>query len=200
MSGRPATVVPLTPPASLAERDDDALMELAAADHPAAFEVLAHRHAARLARYCAKFLGDVRAGEDVAQDVLVEVWRARHRYQGRGRFQVFLLTLARNRCRNAIRDEGRRWTAADGAAATPALRPDDPGQLEELLRLERERKVRAALGLLPEKLREAVLLRFDQGLAYADIARLVHRPEVTVRSRVFHGLKRLRQALGEKAP
>ena len=48
---------------------------------------------------------------------------------------------------------------------------------------------------LPTQLREAVLLRYDHALDYAEIARVVGRPEATVRSRVFHALKRLRRTL-----
>jgi RNA polymerase sigma-70 factor, ECF subfamily len=187
--------------APLEERDDEALMLLTARDHRRAFEVLAGRHLRPLTSYCAKFLGSPRAGEEIAQDALVEVWGARDRYRA-GRFQVFLFTVARNRCLNRLRDERRRSPWAGGAphedaegAEVPSDRPD---QLDAMLERERERRARSALLELAPKLREAVLLRFDQGLDYAQIARIVGRPEVTVRSRVFHALRRLRAALGEE--
>jgi RNA polymerase sigma-70 factor (ECF subfamily) len=78
--------------------------------------------------------------------------------------------------------------------------PDSGEQLDRLIELERDRRVREAIFGLPVKLREAVLLRFDQGLGYAEIARILQRPEVTVRSRVFHALRRLRGVLGEDKP
>jgi RNA polymerase sigma-70 factor (ECF subfamily) len=184
--------------AALEACDDDALMALAAADHRSAFEVLAGRHLAVLAAFCAKFLGSPRAGEEVAQDVLVEAWTRRRGYRPAGRFRVLLLAMARTRCLNRLRDDRRRHARAPALAEAPveseaaAARAD---QLEDLLERERERQVRAALLELPTSLREAVLLRFDHGLDYAEIARVVGRPEGTVRSRVFHALKRLRGAL-----
>ena len=87
-------------------------MTLAAADRRDAFEVLVGRYLSRLTRYCAKFLGSPSAGEEIAQEILVDTWWQRARYRAAGRFPVFLFTLARNRCLNRVRDERRRprWT------------------------------------------------------------------------------------------
>jgi RNA polymerase sigma-70 factor (ECF subfamily) len=197
---RPAPVVPIRPPAALGERDDDALMELTAAGHPAAFEVLASRYLGQLGRYAGRFLGDDQAGQEVAQEVLLEAWAQRDRYRGGGRFKVYLLTIARNRCRNRARDLGRRRAAPVQAAVLDEVPALGGEQLDQLLEAERALKVRQATAALPEKLREAVLLRFDQGLSYGEMAQLLGRLEVTVRSRVFLGLRRLRATLGEEAP
>ncbi len=199
---RPGVVLHLHAPrppagdAPLEARDDDALMALAAAGERRAFEVLAARHLGPLAGFCAKFLGDRHAGEEVAQDVLVEAWSRRHAYRPEGRFRVFLLTMARSRGLNRARDDRRRLARVpeplDDAREAAAA---EGGLLDDLLARERGRQVRQALLDLPEQLREAVLLRFDHGLDYAEIARVVGRPESTVRSRVFHALKRLRRGL-----
>lgn len=189
---------PLPAPAPLGERGDEELMDLAAGGHRGAFEALVRRHLPRVTRFCAKFLGSSRAGEDVAQEVLVEIWVRRHDYRDRGRFGVFLFTVARSRCLNALRADGRRLRWLLPASASAPLHQDLPGiassdQLDSILEEERRRQVREGLLRLPSRLREAVLLRFDQGLEYAEISRIVGRPETTVRSRVFHALKRLRK-------
>jgi RNA polymerase sigma-70 factor, ECF subfamily len=180
-------------PAPLVERDDEALMALAAAEYRPAFEVLVHRYLPRLTSFCSKFVGSPRTGEELAQETLIETWARRHRYASSGKFKTFLFTLARNRCLNHVRDEGRhrRWNAGAGLKGRDA-EPAEPDQLDALLDQERRRRVREALLALPAKLREAVLLRFDQGLDYAEVARVVGRPQATVRSRVFLALKRLR--------
>lgn len=179
-------------------------MVLAASDHRRAFELLAARHLGPLSRYCAKFIGNRRAGEEVAQDVLVEAWSRRRLYRPQGRLRVFLLIIARTRCLNRLRSDRRRTAHAPASADeadTDSVATGQAGQLDELLERERERQVRAALLDLPPKLREAVLLRFDHGLDYAEIARIAGRSEATVRSRVFHALRKLRAALeGEREP
>lgn len=200
---RPLAAVPDPPEIRLKERDDEALMTLVGAGRREAFAVLAGRYLSRLAGYCAKCTGSPRVGEELGQDVLLEVWTRRQAYRSSGRFRTWLFTLARNRCLNHLRSERRRslWLRssasldpeAPGPAATLA-----PGQVDQLLAAERARHVRTALLGLSPKLREAVLLRFDQGLDYAEIARIVSAPEVTVRSRVFLGLKGLRAVLGDR--
>jgi RNA polymerase sigma-70 factor (ECF subfamily) len=193
-----ANVVPLHAPIPLTGRDDDALMALAAVDHRPAFEVLARRYFARIAGYAAKYLGDSRAGEDVAQEVLLEVWQHRTRYRGSGRLALFLLTIARNRCRNRARDDCRR--AAAGRALDAVTADGGEDQLDRLIEAELEHRLREAMLRVPERHREALLLRYDQGLPYADMARALGVPKVTLRSRVFNALRRLRDHLEEDSP
>jgi RNA polymerase sigma-70 factor (ECF subfamily) len=173
-------------------------MALAATDHRGAFQALADRHVGVLLAFCTKFLGSARAGDEVAQDVIVEAWSWRRRYRPEGRFRVFLLSMARTRCLNRLRDDRRRLARvrplADGQEEA-ATEPGRAGQLDDLLERERGRQVRAALLELPPKLREAVLLRFDHGLDYAEIAAIVGCSEGTLRNRVFHALRRLRSGL-----
>jgi RNA polymerase sigma-70 factor (ECF subfamily) len=184
--------------APLEERDDDALLALSAAGSAAAFRVLVARHLPAVTRYCAKFLGDAAAGEDVAQECLVELWERRARYRPEGRFVAYLLTLARSRCLNHARGDRRRAArvrAVEGEAGDPAAaaRPD---QLDALLEGERWRRVREGLSALPAHQREALLLRFDQGLRYPEIARVLGKAEEAVRSRVHKGLLQLRARVG----
>ncbi len=170
-------------------------MLLAAGGSRRAFEVLAERHFDRVARYCSKYLNHSKAGEELAQDLWAELWIQRRQYRARGRFISYVLTLARNRLRNAARNRARhersmREVDEKGSEAEP---------LDHLLERERARQMRAAVGSLPDKIREAVLLRFDQDLDYAEISRVCGVPEVTARSRVFHGIKRLRAELAQEA-
>jgi RNA polymerase sigma-70 factor (ECF subfamily) len=181
----------------LAGRDDEALMELAAADYREAFAALVDRHLRGLHSYAIKFLGNALSAEEVAQDVLLRVWADRRSYRAQGRFTVYLFTLCRNRCFNRLRDERRR----PGPPREPP-RPVDPGaapeQLDRILDDERRRRVEEAVLRLPPKLREAILLRFDLGLDYAVIARILGCPVATARSRVFLAVRRLRAETAEE--
>jgi RNA polymerase sigma-70 factor, ECF subfamily len=190
---------PLSP--ALEARDDEDLMTLTGSDRREAFAALASRYLPRVARYCAKCTGNPRVGEELAQEALLEVWTQRHAYRSKGQFRIWLFTLARNRCLNHMRSERRRdrWLPIGAGAGLPGPEANlAPDQIDRLLAAERARQVRVALGDLGPKLREAVLLRFDQGLDYAEISRIVDAPEGTVRSRVFLALKQLRGALGRE--
>lgn len=193
-------VIPLKPrpeparAAPLAERSDDELMLLARAESKAALATLAERHVGRLTSFCAKQLGEVAAAEDVVQETWIRVWAHRKEYRPQGKFLVLLYTTARNLCRNHARGARRRerWLPSLAAPADlDGVVDERPDHVEALIARELQGDVHRALGELPEPMREALLLRFGEGLAYEDVAAIVGASESTVRSRVFHGLKRL---------
>ncbi len=145
---------------SLQSRDDDALMLLASASRADAFALLVRRHGGRLANLCAKLLGDRVIGEEVAQESWLQLWAARTRYQPGGQLTVYLFTIARNRCRNQLRDRHRRhrWVSAEPA---PLEAPDLEGgdHLGAVIEQERLRRVNDAVARLPAALREVLLFR-----------------------------------------
>jgi RNA polymerase sigma-70 factor, ECF subfamily len=180
----------------LAERSSDDLMTLARGGVREAFATLVGRHAARLVEFAVKMTGDRRTGEDVAQESWLAVWAARERYRPAGQFEAFLFTIARNRCRNALRSRGRR---REVVSDEPAEQPVTATAVDAILEREQQRRIHDAALELPEKLREAVLLRFVAGLDYPSISAAIGRNESTVRSRVFHGLRLLRELVEEKS-
>lgn len=165
-------------------------MQLAAAGMLEAYAEVVRRHQTVVRKFCARMLGAERA-DDAAQDVFLEVWRTRDRYDSKGRLRPFLFTCARNRCLRALRDR-RPTTELDDNRLVA-----DADQLDALLRAERQRRIDSGLERLSPKLREAIALRFSAGLDYREIAATIRRPEETVRSRIFLALKRLREVLGD---
>ena len=197
----PSNVVPLrrpdVPGVPLADRDDDALMLLASSDRRDAFRVLVERHASRVVRYCMRMTGDRRVAEELAQETWLAVWAARASYQANGQFIVWLLVAVRNRCLNARRGDARRSRVlvAESGEAIDDKAADDPVQLDRLIEAEERRRVLAALDELPPPMREALTLRYADELAYEQIAEVTGANASTVRSRVFHGVKKLHELL-----
>jgi RNA polymerase sigma-70 factor (ECF subfamily) len=195
MSPSDATIIPLGPRRVLAElhlRSDDELMLLAASGLCEAFDELVTRYQSKMRAFCSRMLKSTVRGDDVAQEVFLEIWRTRQRYQAEGRFQAFLFTAARNRCLRAIRDQRPREPDDTVPLAAPA------DQLDTLLEAEHRRRVLHSINQLSPKLREAIWLRFSAGLGFETIAEVTHIPVETARSRVFLGLKRLRALLGDE--
>jgi RNA polymerase sigma-70 factor (ECF subfamily) len=182
------------PQGSLSERSDDELMTLAQAGLQSAFATLVERHAERIVNLCTRFVGDVQLGRELAQDTWVLVWQGREKYRADGGFVPWLVTVARNRCRNELRR--RKVTAHEREPLADDL-GHVAGQLDDLLTEERRRRVRAALSELSPQLREALLLRYGEDLRYDEINTVVGAGESTLRSRVHHGLKALKQKLLE---
>lgn len=187
----PVTLVLLRPsPGGVDERGDDELMQLACAGVDAAFASLVLRYQAQVRGYCARKCGGATLGDDVAQEVFTELWRSRGRYQPRGKFRSYLFRIAQTRALNAV-------TRRPIEEPLPMEVPTESGDLDDLLRAERIRQVEKKLALLPDKLREALLLRFAAGLGFDEMAQILARPQATIRSRVFHGVLRLRELLGK---
>jgi RNA polymerase sigma-70 factor (ECF subfamily) len=180
----------------LQDRSDDELMTLAQAGVRDAFAVLVERHAVRLAQACSRFVNNADAGAELAQETWVAVWTARSQYRADGKFLVWLLTAARNRCRNHLRRQGVGQNYVRGMAQGPE--PPSPDQIDRLLLEERRRRVREALAHLPERMREALLLRYAEDLHYDEMAEVLSVGESTLRSRVHHGLRLLRNLLEKK--
>ncbi|HEY0705457.1 MAG TPA: RNA polymerase sigma factor [Polyangia bacterium] len=171
-------------------------MQLAAADVMSAFTALVRRHEAAVRRYASKFCGSPATGDDVAQETFVELWGTRRRYRPVGKFRVFLFTIVRNRCRNQYR--GRQQQTELQTDLIEGLPAPTPNQLDEVLTAERQRQVDQEIAALSPKLREAVLLRFAEGLEYGEIASIVGCSEVTLRSRVFLGVSQIREGFKEE--
>jgi RNA polymerase sigma-70 factor (ECF subfamily) len=146
---------------ALAERGDDELMMLARAGTRDAFEVLVERHAQRLVNLCARFLNDAQLGRDAAQDTWVLVWQRRASYRAEGRFLQWLITVARNHCRN----EKRRDKAQPRAELVDRETPDSQVQIDRLLVEERRRRVQNALSELSPAMREALPSSLWRGVA-----------------------------------
>ena len=168
-------------------------MQLASAGVDEAFAQLVRRHAGQVRSYCTRRCGGAAAGDDVAQEVFLELWRMRERYQPRGKFRAYLFTIVQTRVLNAVQRRPREVELAHDLAL--------PGQelvgVDAVLQAERARRLHDKLGHLPSQMQEAVWLRFSAGLDYAEMAEVLNRSQSTVRSRVFHGLMRLRKLLGK---
>src|SRR5580658_3014716 len=181
-------------PGPLPERSDDELMTLAQAGMREAFAVLVERHAERLVQACSRLLNNAEAGGELAQETWATVWAQRSHYRAEGKFIVWLITSARNRCRNHLRRQGVVQHHV-GQWAVNSAEPPAPEHIDQLLVEERQRRVRDALGRLPDRMREAVLLRYAEELPYDEMAEILGAGESTLRSRVHHGLRLLRSLL-----
>lgn len=178
---------------------DEALMRLVRAGERRAFETLAHRHLRGVTSFCARMLGSRATAEELAQEVFLSLWTRRASYREEQRFAPYLYTLAVNRCRNHQRwwrrlvDRSSQWDldARDAPSTTP---------LESLLDAERQAALHRAVARLPPRLREAVVLRFEQGLDYQSLGEAVGCTEVNARTRVFRGLALLRESTEAFAP
>lgn len=143
-----------------------------------------------------RILRDPARSEEVAQEVMVEVWRSACRYdEHRGSPQAWTMTLAHRRAVDRVRSDQAGRDREARAAAVGDGSPYDEVEEEATGRLERER-VRRCLETLTELQRQAVRLAYYGGYTYREVAKLLSSPLGTVKTRMRDGLIRLRDCLG----
>jgi RNA polymerase sigma-70 factor (ECF subfamily) len=141
-------------------------------------------------------LRDPAQSEEVAQEVLVEVWRTAARFQpARGSGMTWVLTLAHRRAVDRVRSAQASADREQRAALLDRTPAYDEVTEQVEARLERE-QVRRCLRALTELQRQSVTLAYYRGLAYREVAELLSVPLGTVKTRMRDGLIRLRDCLG----
>ena len=160
-----------------------------------ALEALYERHKGRLLGYCDKMLSSHAAAEDVFQDVWIKVMQALPRYRPtRGSFRPWLYRIAANAAVDRIRRDRLRTGPELDA---DRLEHGAPSPESEGVGREIGRDLDAALAELPERQRNAVLLRHRLGMSYDEISTILNVPEGTAKTLVHRGAKTLREGLAK---
>jgi RNA polymerase sigma-70 factor (ECF subfamily) len=165
-----------------------------------AFETLYDRfkdYVYRVALYVTRNSSDA---EEASQETFLDVLRAlpRYRVEGPARFETWLYRVTVNRCRSRMRRKRPPSADWDGIEerleSLPTLHPDhDPEGA--VVRGERAAALWREVNQLPEAQRMVVFLRYQQGLSYAEIADALSISEGTVKSRLHHAHRKLRERL-----
>lgn len=164
----------------------------------AAYATLYDRYAPGLYRLAYSILLVEQDAEDVLQESMVYAFKNLHRYDPeRASFRTWLYTITVSRCRNARR---RKWlpTVALPRLLSIGIEPPAPDdQSPEVLAAWKEVRdsLAQALTTLSPRLREAVALRYGQGLTYREMADIIGIPQKTAESRVRLAHEQLRKAM-----
>nr|WP_254235470.1 ECF RNA polymerase sigma factor SigK [Allokutzneria sp. A3M-2-11 16] len=183
-------------PAGVATLTPEELVQQVARGDEAAFGQLYEVLAGPIYGVVLRVLRDQAQSEEVAQEVLVELWRTATRYApDKGSVLTWALTVAHRRAVDRVRSAQSSADREDRAGRLDAGRPFDEVSEQVTARLERE-QVRICLKALTDLQREAVLLAYYRGYTYREVAELLGSPLGTVKTRLRDGLIRLRDCLG----
>lgn len=177
--------------------DDRALLDRLRSGDQAAFDSIFRAHYAHLVAFGQGLLHDRTAAEDVAQEVMLELWRRREALVIQESLRAYLLRATRNRSLNQIRHAkvernaephlvGEESLAATGSSRLVA------GELRDALTM--------AIAELPPGCREVFQLSRGQGLRYSEIASTLGISVKTVESQMGKALRHLRTRLAGWLP
>jgi RNA polymerase sigma-70 factor (ECF subfamily) len=141
-----------------------------------------------------RVLRDPAQAEEVAQEVLLEVWRTASRFDpARGSAQAWVATMAHRRAVDRVRS-AEAAARRDDQAAPAETSHDEVAEVVEA-KLDRER-VRRCLGTLTDLQRESIVLAYYGGYTYREVSGLLGVALGTTKTRMRDGLIRLRDCLG----
>ncbi len=178
----------------VSQAPDAALLALYAAGEPAAARELTARLVPRALGYAARLLADRAEAEDVVQEAMLRLWRAAPGWRaGEAQVSTWLYRVVTNLATDRLRARGRRGPV--GTADAPEVADGAAGAEAGLIEADRMAALDAALAALPERQRQAVVLRHLEGLANPEIAVVMDIGIEAVESLTARGKRALAAAL-----
>lgn len=146
-------------------------------------------------RFAYHMLGERADAEDIIQETFLRAYLALGRYDERDQFRGWLFRILTNQCRNALTSRGRRsrrFIQDEGAIEGAAAPPEGPASEIQDVSLTK------ALAQLDPAQREALLLKYAEGLEYTEMSAMTGVGESALKMRVKRGSERLRGLLGQE--
>jgi RNA polymerase sigma factor (sigma-70 family) len=175
---------------TLAEVSDEALLVLYANGDPAAARALTLRLTPRVLGYATRLLSDRAEAEDVTQEAMLRLWRVAPAWrQGEAQVTTWLYRVVTNLCTDRLR--GRVRSRADALDDAPEVADGAAGAEAGLIEADRMAALQTALDALPDRQRQAVVLRHIEGLTNPEIAAVMDIGVEAVESLTARGKRSL---------
>lgn len=174
------------------EMAEASLLACVAAGDRQAFEKLYRQYFPRLARFLGRMARNPLLVEEVINDTMLVVWQKAASYNASCKVSTWVFAIAHRKALKAI-----KWEDApvDAEIAQLGSEDDAPEPLSE--RRELHQAVASALDRLPVPHRIAVVLAFYHDMDYAEIADVTGCPVNTVKTRMFHARRKLKELLAD---
>ncbi len=177
---------------------DDKLMRMYREGDADAFDALFDRYHAPVYNFARMMLDGAPGADDVLQETFLAVARAAGDYEPRGRFRAWIMRVARNQCLDCLRAATRRRLALVETGLGPAEPVSREARPPEWLAAdEHADALYRLIAALPERQREAVVLRAFEGMSYGEIASTLGVPINTVKTLIHRGRAALAAGLEE---
>jgi len=181
---------------------DEALIRQFLNGQRAAFNLLVWRWQKPILNFVYRYVGNRTDAEDICQRTFIKVYKNLHRLKDPGKFSTWLYQIAANLSRDWLRRKRRNNSISieEVGGETSILpegswkgsRSDPEGEMHQQ---QLRHYLEWAMGRIPEEQRLVVVLKIYQGLKFTEIAEVLGLPVNTVKSRLYYGLRALREVL-----
>lgn len=179
--------------------DEPALLQRARSGDHAAFAALVDGHQRYVYNLALRVVNNEQEAQDLAQETFVRAWLALPNFRGQSQFRTWLYRIVTNLCYNRL--PGLRRSLNDlGDDVLPDIPESDGAQTDparELESMELRAHLHRAIDALEGHYRLLIVLRYQQELAYEEIAGLLNLPLGTVKTGLFRAKEKLRNALAK---
>lgn len=189
-----APAEPVAAPRRITDEQEAALIERISGGDARAFESLYRAYHPRLMRFLSLLTQRRPVIEEALNDTMLAVWRRAHTYNGQSKVSTWIFAIAYRTACKALRQQ-------DLPVEDPLDEPasEAPGPERQSAARETQAALRRALQSLSYEQRHVIMLTYFHELPYADIAQIMQCPVDTVKTRMFHGRRRLRALLAGEA-
>ena len=173
---------------------DVRLLELVAASDHQAFREIYDRYYRKIYVYSFRQLGEAEAAKEMANEVMLEIWRGAIRFRGESKPSTWIFGIAANKVRRNFKKKPLYQENLESIekVANKKISPDDA-----TYRVELREKMGVAINRLSPEHREVLDLTYYQDLSIKEIAEIMACPPNTVKTRMFYARKRLGAILQE---
>jgi RNA polymerase sigma-70 factor (ECF subfamily) len=172
---------------------DSLLLDRYAAGDELAFEELVRRHQRTIYDLAYRMLDNHADAADLAQKTFVQAFLHHGSFRRESSFRTWLFQIGLNLCRNAIRDRSRM--THENVEELPLPAPNDT--FKAAAEAEMRGRLDAAIRTLPDRQREALVLRVYHDHPFAEIGAIMSCSEGTAKANYHHAVNKLRQVMGE---
>ncbi|MDO8566067.1 MAG: RNA polymerase sigma factor [Candidatus Moranbacteria bacterium] len=181
---------------------DEELVALVRRVDPGYYEAIVTRYRKKLLPYFWRLIGVGDEAEDLLQNVFIKVFEHLADFDIQRKFSPWIYRIAHNEAVNYLKKKSYRQLIAweDITSVKEMTSARDEGETPEEARMRDEARIalRRALNTLPKKYREILQLRYYLDKSYAEMSRILKKPENTVASMLSRAKKQLFKSLGER--
>jgi RNA polymerase sigma-70 factor, ECF subfamily len=173
-------------------RSDAKLIEAIAVGNQAAMRTLYARHHLRVYHFIVRLGSDTDRAEDIVSEVFLTVWRQAGSFENRSQVSTWILSIARFKALTAL---GRRRETQLDEASTEMVADDSDTPEQTVLHTDRTAQLRKCIAQLSSDHREVIDLVYYHDKSVEEVAKILHLPKNTVKTRMYYARRHLARLL-----